>query len=258
MSGQPDEVTSELVRHGSDALRAGLMAASEVAMMTAARRADRHRAAAAGSDQQRADTERRLRAEHAAARPVMQLAWNAKWWREAGADEISDVWKVTAGWAGNGDPYATVTLARMREQLNDRRGIQMPAQEPAADIPGALSPAAGGGPGAAPDRNAADEVRARAQGEDAAALGDEEAAVREPAAGPAEADAGAAEDLRAAAAADRVSDAGREGPAAAATAALGMPLTPGERLAASRTARPRSRASRAPQRARTAEAEPSR
>jgi hypothetical protein len=253
MSDQPDEVASEVTRRGGEALRAGMMAASELAMTMAARRAEAHRAAAADSDQQRAGTERRLRAENAAAQPVMRLAWNEKWWREATPEQISDVWKVTAGWAGNGDPYATATLDRMREELQRRHGIAMPATAAHADISEALArDGTGRDADAARARDAADTLRSRSRDEDGTALADDDTAAREPVASHAAADADAADDLRVAAADDRDSAAGQEAAAAAATAARGLPMTPGARLAAGRSSPAQNRA---PRRARTPEHE---
>jgi hypothetical protein len=71
----------------------------------------------------------------------MRLASNDRWWGQATAEQISDVWAVTAAWAGNGDPYAAVTLERMRDELRRRHDIQLPAAPAQADISAAFADA---------------------------------------------------------------------------------------------------------------------
>ncbi|MFE6808605.1 hypothetical protein ACFVEN_44180 [Streptomyces sp. NPDC057681] len=84
----------------------------------------------ASEERARLDVER-LRAERAAAEPLLRSVHQDRFWRDLDPtnDEhrrrLGRTWQAASEWAA-GDPYAAYTLDALREQLRDRFGIDTP------------------------------------------------------------------------------------------------------------------------------------
>ncbi|MGX1976868.1 hypothetical protein [Streptomyces kronopolitis] len=74
----------------------------------------------------RAEAEK-IRAERAAAEPLLRAAHQERFWRdlEAHPERLGRTWQAAAEWAG-GDPYANFTLQHLKEQLHERYGLDVP------------------------------------------------------------------------------------------------------------------------------------
>jgi hypothetical protein len=85
----------------------------------------------ASEERARLDVER-LRAERAAAEPLMRAVHQERFWRDLDPSRddhrrrLGRAWQAASEWAG-GDPYAAYTLDVMREQLRERFAIETPA-----------------------------------------------------------------------------------------------------------------------------------
>lgn len=85
----------------------------------------------ASEERARLDVER-LRAERAAAEPLLRAVHQERFWqeldpsREEHLRRLGRSWQAASEWAG-GDPYAAYTLDVLREQLRERFGIETPA-----------------------------------------------------------------------------------------------------------------------------------
>lgn len=140
---QPQNETNEVFQGVGDTLRGLVFVGMEIAVLMATRRAERAAQARAESDAAARRYAERLRAERAAAMPIMRQTWGRRWWRDATPERIRDAWQVTESWARNGDPYARVTLQHMREEIADRYNVDLPEVLPEgtdlADLVGAGS-----------------------------------------------------------------------------------------------------------------------
>ncbi|WP_157254848.1 hypothetical protein [Nonomuraea typhae] len=235
---ESDEVNQAI----RDLVRAAVMGAGEIAIALA-----HHYAAQARLLQHTAETDarqqaQRLRAEYAAARPLLAQPWNATWWRKATPEQIGASWQAAAAWAQAGDPYAHQSLQQLRRELATRYEIPLPADDlPAEQLMAELKAALGDEADAARLRERARDLRAQADQSDETAERleaeyDDQERARAARHEAAEHRAQAQVDLQVAAAWDAMAE--RQAVIAADVAAEGFPGRPSERVAAAWVAGP--------------------
>ena len=99
------------------------------------------REAAAGEDQIGCELRARLEGERAAARAQLAPALDARWWDNAKAEDIVRVHQTATAWKGH-DPMARSAAGAIREQVQQRYGIDVDALGTGADGAAALNEAA--------------------------------------------------------------------------------------------------------------------
>lgn len=122
-------------------LRTGLTAAGRIGEELARARERSAREAAAAEDQRGRELMARLEGERAAARAQLAPALDARWWDTAKAEEIVRVHQTATAWKGQ-DPMARSAADAIREQVQQRYGIDVDALGTAADGATALNDAA--------------------------------------------------------------------------------------------------------------------
>ncbi len=122
-------------------LRTGLTAAGRIGEELARARERSAREAAAGEDQIGRELRARLEGERAAARAQLAPALDARWWDNAKAEDIVRVHQTATAWKGH-DPMARSAAGAIREQVQQRYGIDVDALGTGADGAAALNEAA--------------------------------------------------------------------------------------------------------------------
>jgi hypothetical protein len=122
-------------------LRTGLTAAGRIGEELARAREKSAREAAAAEDQMGRELRARLEGERAAARAQLAPALDARWWDNAKAEDIVRVHQTATAWKGK-DPIARSAADAVREQVQQRYGIDVDALGAGADRAAALSEAA--------------------------------------------------------------------------------------------------------------------
>ncbi|WP_125264868.1 hypothetical protein [Streptomyces alboflavus] len=130
MAQQFDQETRELHQAFSQTLADAVRLAILVATLVAEHRVEQRerefaRQQEAEAAQARAAMEQ-LRAERAAAEPLLRAVHQERFWRGADARRIGRAWQAASEWAGS-DPYAAFTLDVLRKELAERLGIEVPA-----------------------------------------------------------------------------------------------------------------------------------
>ncbi|MFJ6378004.1 hypothetical protein ACIQH9_20080 [Pseudarthrobacter oxydans] len=142
-------------------LRTGLTAAGRIGEELARAREKSAREAAAAEDQMGRELRARLEGERAAARAQVAPALDARWWDNAKAEDIVRVHQTATAWKSQ-DPMARSAADAVREQVQQRYGIDVDALGTGAVGAAALTEA-----GRA--RTQAQEERTAATGENAQA-----------------------------------------------------------------------------------------
>lgn len=142
-------------------LRTGLTAAGRIGEELARAREQRVRVAQAAEEQQGRELMARLEAERAAARAQLAPALDARWWDNAKAEDIVRVHQTATAWKGQ-DPMARSAADVIREQVQQRYGIDVDTLGIGADGAAALNEAAHA-------KTQAQEERTAAAGENAQA-----------------------------------------------------------------------------------------
>ncbi|MFF1254384.1 hypothetical protein ACFVYC_18090 [Pseudarthrobacter sp. NPDC058329] len=142
-------------------LRTGLTAAGRIGEELARAREQRVRVAQAAEEQQGRELRARLEGERAAARAQLAPALDARWWDNAKAEDIVRVHQTATAWKGQ-DPMARSAADAVREQVQQRYGIDVEALGTGADGGAALIDAARA-------KTQAHEERTAAAGENAQA-----------------------------------------------------------------------------------------
>jgi colicin import membrane protein len=122
-------------------LRTGLTAAARIGEELARAREQRVRVAQAAEEQQGRELRARLDGERAAARAQLAPALDARWWDNAKAEDIVRLHQTAAAWKGQ-DPVARSAADAIREQVQQRYGIDVDALGTGADGAAALNEAA--------------------------------------------------------------------------------------------------------------------
>lgn len=122
-------------------LRTGLTAAGRIGEELARAREKVAREAAAAEDQKGRELMARLEGERAAARVQIAPALDARWWDNAKAEDIVRVHQTATAWKGH-DPMARSAADTIREQVQQRYGIDVEALGTGADGAVALNEAA--------------------------------------------------------------------------------------------------------------------
>lgn len=122
-------------------LRTGLTAAARIGEELARAREQRVRVAQAAEEQQGRELRARLEGERAAARAQLAPALDARWWETAKAEDIVRVHQTATAWKGH-DPMARSAADTIREQVQQRYGIDVDALGTGADGTAALNEAA--------------------------------------------------------------------------------------------------------------------
>lgn len=122
-------------------LRTGLTAAGRVGEELARAREKAAREAAAAEDQMGRELMARLEGARAAARAQLTPALDARWWDNAKAEDILRVHQTATAWKGQ-DPMARSAADGIREQVQQRFGIDVDALGTGADGAAALNEAA--------------------------------------------------------------------------------------------------------------------
>jgi len=122
--------TGEVHQASGAALRDLVLVFTQVAEIMAMRRMRIAQETQFASQQDVDQSTRRLRAEYAAAQPIMQQVWEPSWWQKADAETIGQAWGITAGWARAGDAEAARALEYMRQQLEQRGAMAAPPAAP--------------------------------------------------------------------------------------------------------------------------------
>jgi colicin import membrane protein len=122
-------------------LRTGLTAAARIGEELARAREKGAREAAAAEDQMGRELMARLEGERAAARAQLAPALDARWWDTAKAEDIVRVHQTATAWKGQ-DPVARSASDAIREQVQQRYGINVDALGTGADGAAALQEAA--------------------------------------------------------------------------------------------------------------------
>lgn len=138
-------------------LRTGLTAAGRIGEELARAREKSAREAAAAEDQIGRELLARLEGERAAARAQLAPALDARWWDNAKAEDIVRVHQTATAWKGQ-DPLARSAAEAIREQVQQRYGIDVAAL--------------GTGPDGAATLNEAARAKTQAQDERTAAAGE--------------------------------------------------------------------------------------
>lgn len=122
-------------------LRTGLTAAGRIGEELARAREKSAREAAAVEDQEGRELTARLEGEGAAARAQLAPALDAHWWDNAKAEDIVRIHQTATMWKGQ-DAMARSAADAIREQIQQRYGIDVDALETHADGATALNEAA--------------------------------------------------------------------------------------------------------------------
>lgn len=122
-------------------LRTGLTAAARIGEELARAGEKSAREAAAAEDQMGRELMARLEGERAAARAQLAPALDARWWDNAKAEDIVRVHQTTTAWKGQ-DPMARSAVDVIREQVQQRYGIDIDTLGTGADGAAALNEAA--------------------------------------------------------------------------------------------------------------------
>lgn len=122
-------------------LRTGLTAAARIGEELARAREKAAREAAASEDQQGRELTARLEGERAAARAQLAPALDARWWDNAKAEDIVRIHQTATAWK-NQDPMARSAADAIREQVQQRYGIDVYALGTGAIGAAALNDAA--------------------------------------------------------------------------------------------------------------------
>jgi hypothetical protein len=122
-------------------LRTGLTAAARIGEELARAREKSAREAAAAEDQNGRELMARLEGERAAARAQLAPALDARWWDNAKAEDIVRVHQTATVWKDQ-DPMAHSAVDCIREQVQQRYGIDVEALGTGADDAAALNEAA--------------------------------------------------------------------------------------------------------------------
>lgn len=122
-------------------LRTGLTAAGRIGEELARAREKSAREAAAAEDQQGRELMARLEGERAAARAQLAPALDARWWDNAKAEDIVRVHQTATAWKGQ-DPLAHSAADAIREQVQQRYGIDVETLGSGASGAAALNDAA--------------------------------------------------------------------------------------------------------------------
>ncbi|TPV48005.1 hypothetical protein FJ661_19780 [Pseudarthrobacter phenanthrenivorans] len=138
-------------------LRTGLTAAARIGEELARAREKSTREAAAAEDQMGRELMARLEGERAAARAQLAPALDARWWDNAKAEDIVRVYQTATAWKGH-DPMARSAADAIREQVQERYGIDVDAL--------------GTGAGGEAELNEAAQAKTHAQEERTAAAGE--------------------------------------------------------------------------------------
>lgn len=109
----------------NDTARLAILIATLVAEQIAENRRRRYEAEAAASEARAAAAAERLRAERAAAQPLLAAVHQERFWRDMDPARLGRSWQAAAEWAPS-DPYAAYTLDMLRENLRERFGIEVP------------------------------------------------------------------------------------------------------------------------------------
>lgn len=105
-------------------LRTGLTAAGRIGEELARAREKSAREAAAAEDQMGRELLARLEGERAAARAQLAPALDARWWDTAKVEDVVRVHQTAAAWKGQ-DPMARSAADAIREQVQQRYGIDV-------------------------------------------------------------------------------------------------------------------------------------
>ncbi|BAS08680.1 hypothetical protein AHiyo4_21020 [Arthrobacter sp. Hiyo4] len=119
----------------------GLTAAGRIGEELTRAREQRVRVAQAAEEQQGRELRARLEGERTAARAQLALALDARWWDNAKAEDIVRAHQTATAWKGQ-DPMARSAADAIREQVQQRYGINVDALGTGADHATALSEAA--------------------------------------------------------------------------------------------------------------------
>lgn len=129
MSEYPGREAHEVYAAGSqlanDTARLAILVATLIAEQIAENRRRKYVTEAAASEARAAAQAERLRAERAAAQPLLSAVHQERFWRDADPARIGRSWQAAAEWAAS-DPYAAHTLATLRENLRERFGVEVP------------------------------------------------------------------------------------------------------------------------------------
>ncbi|QOI66025.1 hypothetical protein IG195_22135 (plasmid) [Arthrobacter sp. TES] len=142
-------------------LRTGLTAAGRIGEELARAREKTAREAAAAEDQKGRELMARLEGERAAARAQLAPALDARWWDNAKAEDIVRVHQTATAWKGQ-DPMARSAADAIREQVQQRYGIDVDTLGTGTDGAAALSEAGRAKAQAQEERTAATAEKAQA------------------------------------------------------------------------------------------------
>ncbi|WP_198359152.1 hypothetical protein [Streptomyces fildesensis] len=122
---ETEEVYAASMEAVAESIRLAITIAALIAeSVVRAREREYERERQASEERSRQSAER-LRAERAAADPLLRAAWQERFWKDADPRRIGRTWQAASEWAG-ADPYAAATLEHLREQLKERFGIDVP------------------------------------------------------------------------------------------------------------------------------------
>ncbi|MEU1132633.1 hypothetical protein ABZ383_22690 [Streptomyces sp. NPDC005900] len=116
---ETNEVASQLVQ-------VAVLVATLLAQRAVEAREKRYAMEQAAAEERARVAAEQLRAQRAAAEPVLRSVHQERFWKEPNARRIGRAWQAASEWAA-GDPYAAHTLEFLREQLKERFGIEAPA-----------------------------------------------------------------------------------------------------------------------------------
>ncbi|MEU1121857.1 MULTISPECIES: hypothetical protein [unclassified Streptomyces] len=127
-SYQPE--THALYRESNDTaaqmVQVALLVATLLAQRAVEARERRYAMEQAAAEERAQVAAEQLRAQRAAAEPVLRAVHQERFWKNPDARRIGRAWQAASEWA-DGDPYAAHTLEFLREQLRERFGIEAPA-----------------------------------------------------------------------------------------------------------------------------------
>ncbi|GGX36579.1 hypothetical protein [Streptomyces chryseus] len=109
----------------AEAVRVAVTLAAIAADMIVEAREERIRLELEATERRAQLETERLRAERAAAEPILRAVHQERFWKDPDPRRIGRAWQAASEWAA-GDPYAAYTLDVLREQLKDRFGIEVP------------------------------------------------------------------------------------------------------------------------------------